>query len=196
MVSPRRDLDQRLQARRPHPDRRRTVRDPRRARAVAVGARRELALQDQGAEPQDRPGLRQDLPRRRQARRAERRAPARPVPLQGRRRVSLHGHAVVRAVHAQRRRSRGRRRLSQGRPRRHPLGALQRGRHLGRAAEHGRPAGRRHRARREGCDGASADQAATLETGLVIQVPSYLESGELVQVDTREARFIARAKKE
>jgi elongation factor P len=35
---------------------------------------------------------------------------------------------------------------------------------------------------------------ATLETGLVIQVPAYLESGELVQVDTREARFIARAK--
>jgi elongation factor P len=45
--------------------------------------------------------------------------------------------------------------------------------------------------------GASAQaqtKPATLETGLVIQVPSYLESGELVQVDTREARFIARAK--
>ena len=35
---------------------------------------------------------------------------------------------------------------------------------------------------------------ATLETGLVIQVPSYLESGELIQVDTREARFVSRAK--
>jgi elongation factor P len=35
---------------------------------------------------------------------------------------------------------------------------------------------------------------ATLETGLVIQVPSYLEAGELVQVDTREARFVARAR--
>jgi hypothetical protein len=28
----------------------------------------------------------------------------------------------------------------------------------------------------------------------VIQVPSYLESGEAIQVDTREARFISRAK--
>jgi len=29
---------------------------------------------------------------------------------------------------------------------------------------------------------------------LVIQVPAYLETGDAVQVDTREARFIARAK--
>src|SRR5262249_2205064 len=35
-------------------------------------------------------------------------------------------------------------------------------------------------------------KAARLETGIEIQVPSYLESGEMVQVDTREARFIAR----
>lgn len=35
---------------------------------------------------------------------------------------------------------------------------------------------------------------ATLETGLVIQVPAYLESGEAVQVDTTEGRFMARAK--
>ncbi|HZR83901.1 MAG TPA: elongation factor P [Candidatus Binatia bacterium] len=35
---------------------------------------------------------------------------------------------------------------------------------------------------------------ARLETGLEIQVPSYLEPGELVQVDTRDARFVARAK--
>src|SRR5262249_27383786 len=35
---------------------------------------------------------------------------------------------------------------------------------------------------------------ARLETGLEILVPSYLEPGELVQVDTREARFVARAK--
>ena len=35
---------------------------------------------------------------------------------------------------------------------------------------------------------------ATLETGLVIQVPGYLEAGELVQVDTRDARFAGRAK--
>ncbi|HYC54213.1 MAG TPA: elongation factor P [Candidatus Binatia bacterium] len=35
---------------------------------------------------------------------------------------------------------------------------------------------------------------ARLETGLTIQVPAYLESGELIVVDTRDARFISRAK--
>jgi len=34
---------------------------------------------------------------------------------------------------------------------------------------------------------------ATLETGLVIQVPAYLETGEKVKVDTRECRFVSRA---
>jgi len=34
---------------------------------------------------------------------------------------------------------------------------------------------------------------ATLETGLKIQVPAYLESDEKVKVDTREGRFISRA---
>jgi elongation factor P len=37
-------------------------------------------------------------------------------------------------------------------------------------------------------------KSAKLETGLTIQVPAYLESGEMVQVDTRDARFVARAK--
>lgn len=46
----------------------------------------------------------------------------------------------------------------------------------------------------KGATAQAQTKAATLETGLVIQVPAYLESGELVQVDTREARFIARAK--
>ena len=35
---------------------------------------------------------------------------------------------------------------------------------------------------------------ATLETGLVIQVPPYLASGEKVRVDTREGRFIERVR--
>ena len=48
----------------------------------------------------------------------------------------------------------------------------------------------------KGVTAQAQTKPATLETGLVIQVPSYLESGELVQVDTREARFIARAKRE
>ena len=34
---------------------------------------------------------------------------------------------------------------------------------------------------------------AILETGIAIQVPGYLESGERVKVDTRECRFISRA---
>lgn len=36
---------------------------------------------------------------------------------------------------------------------------------------------------------------ATLETGLQIQVPAYLTTGEVVRVDTRDGRFLERAKK-
>ena len=46
----------------------------------------------------------------------------------------------------------------------------------------------------KGATAQAQTKPATLETGLVIQVPSYLESGELIQVDTREARFVSRAK--
>lgn len=46
----------------------------------------------------------------------------------------------------------------------------------------------------KGATAQAQTKPATLETGLVIQVPSYLESDELIQVDTREARFIGRAK--
>ena len=46
----------------------------------------------------------------------------------------------------------------------------------------------------KGATATAQTKAATLETGLVIQVPSYLETGERVQVDTREARFVSRAK--
>ena len=34
---------------------------------------------------------------------------------------------------------------------------------------------------------------AILETGISVQVPGYLESGERIKVDTRECRFISRA---
>jgi elongation factor P len=34
---------------------------------------------------------------------------------------------------------------------------------------------------------------ALLETGLRIQVPGYLESGEKIRVDTRDGRFVSRA---
>ena len=33
---------------------------------------------------------------------------------------------------------------------------------------------------------------ATLETGAVVQVPMYMNVGEIVQVDTRDGRFIKR----
>ncbi len=35
---------------------------------------------------------------------------------------------------------------------------------------------------------------AVTETGLVIQVPPYLEPGELVRVDTRDGHFVERVK--
>jgi len=34
---------------------------------------------------------------------------------------------------------------------------------------------------------------ATTQTGLVIQVPEYMEKGEVVRVDTRDGRFLGRA---
>jgi len=35
---------------------------------------------------------------------------------------------------------------------------------------------------------------ATTETGLQVMVPSYIESGERIRVDTRDGRFVERAK--
>ena len=46
----------------------------------------------------------------------------------------------------------------------------------------------------KGATAQAQTKAAKLETGITIQVPSYLENGEHVQVDTRDARFVARAK--
>lgn len=46
----------------------------------------------------------------------------------------------------------------------------------------------------KGATAQAQTKPATLETGLVIQVPCYLEAGDAVQVDTRDKRFIARAK--
>ena len=34
---------------------------------------------------------------------------------------------------------------------------------------------------------------AVLETGITVQVPGYLESGERIKIDTRECRFVSRA---
>ena len=37
-------------------------------------------------------------------------------------------------------------------------------------------------------------KAATLETGFVVQVPMFVENGERIKVDTREGRYMSRAK--
>jgi elongation factor P len=35
---------------------------------------------------------------------------------------------------------------------------------------------------------------ATVETGISVLVPSYIEEGEKIRVDTRDGRFVERAK--
>jgi elongation factor P len=46
----------------------------------------------------------------------------------------------------------------------------------------------------KGATAQAQTKPATLETGLTIQVPAYLESDELIVVDTRDARFMSRAR--
>jgi len=40
---------------------------------------------------------------------------------------------------------------------------------------------------------SGATKPATLETGLVVQVPLFIEQGEVVKVDTRTGSYISRA---
>jgi len=40
---------------------------------------------------------------------------------------------------------------------------------------------------------SGARKAATLETGLVLQVPLFIEKGERIKVDTRTGEYITRA---
>jgi elongation factor P len=47
----------------------------------------------------------------------------------------------------------------------------------------------------KGATASAQTKPATLETGLVVQVPAYVESAELVQVDTRDGRFVKRAQR-
>ena len=35
---------------------------------------------------------------------------------------------------------------------------------------------------------------AKVETGITVMVPSYMETGEKIRVDTRDGRFVERAK--
>jgi elongation factor P len=45
-----------------------------------------------------------------------------------------------------------------------------------------------------GATAASQNKPATLETGLVVQVPPFIEVGELITVDTSDGKYIERAK--
>lgn len=45
----------------------------------------------------------------------------------------------------------------------------------------------------KGASATSRTKPATLETGLVVQVPEYLTQGERIKVDTRTATYISRA---
>ena len=47
-----------------------------------------------------------------------------------------------------------------------------------------------------GNSATSREKPATIETGLVVMVPEYLEQGEIIKVDTRTGEFLGRANKE
>jgi len=46
----------------------------------------------------------------------------------------------------------------------------------------------------KGATAQAQTKPAKLETGLVVQVPAYMEPGELIQVDTRDGHCVGRAK--
>jgi elongation factor P len=45
----------------------------------------------------------------------------------------------------------------------------------------------------KGASATSRTKPATLETGLVVQVPEYLSEGERIKVDTRTGAYLSRA---
>lgn len=47
----------------------------------------------------------------------------------------------------------------------------------------------------KGATVTNQSKPATLETGLVVQVPPFVEAGELVTIDTREGKYLSRAGK-
>ncbi len=46
----------------------------------------------------------------------------------------------------------------------------------------------------KGATASNSGKPATLETGLLIQVPQFIETGEVVRVDTTEGKYLERAK--
>ena len=45
----------------------------------------------------------------------------------------------------------------------------------------------------KGASATSRTKPATLSTGLVVQVPEYIEQGETIRIDTRERKYLSRA---
>ena len=46
----------------------------------------------------------------------------------------------------------------------------------------------------KGATATAMQKPATLETGLVVNVPSFIETGEVIRIDTEEGKYIERAK--
>jgi len=46
----------------------------------------------------------------------------------------------------------------------------------------------------KGDTATNVTKAATLETGAVVQVPIFIEAGEVLQIDTRTGEYLSRAK--
>ena len=65
------------------------------------------------------------------------------------------------------------------------------GRH--RAAADRRPEGRGHRPGDQGRHRQRAGQAGALETGLVVQVPPFVNNGDIVRVSTETGEYLSRA---
>lgn len=45
----------------------------------------------------------------------------------------------------------------------------------------------------KGASATSRTKPATLTTGLIVQVPEYIEQGEIIKVDTRDRKYLSRA---
>ena len=58
-----------------------------------------------------------------------------------------------------------------------------------------RPARQGDRARDQGRDGQRAGEARALETGLVVQVPPFINEGDRIRVNTETGEYQSRAKK-
>jgi elongation factor P len=46
----------------------------------------------------------------------------------------------------------------------------------------------------KGATATSQNKPATLETGLVVQVPPFVKIGEVIRVDTRTSEYVTRVK--